>query len=117
MGTQLLQLRSCRVTIKAGATANSVYVIVRRVPAGYLNPDITISDNLTQFVDVPDVMGYGTIQLYGAINDVWNLVDVRLLNSTLRIHPGDRVIVQVVSNTASTGQTYSLLVEFGVANL
>ena len=107
--------RSTRVTIKSGLANNLVAAILRRVPAGYTEPAITVTDSLSLFADVPNVLGYGMVQVYGSEPDTMQRIDLRILRGSIKLYPGDKVVLQVVSNSSSSGQTYSFLTEYAIA--
>ncbi len=113
--TTALTLRSSEICVFAGNATNRVFAIIRKVPDGYANPSITVTDAITVFQDMPNVMAYGFIQIYASSNDAMNRFDLRVLKRTMLMHPGDKLVIQLVSDTASTGQNISSLTEFHVA--
>ncbi len=106
---------SCSIDIVAGASSNRVFAIIRRVPAGYTVPAITISTSLTTFSDVADVIAYGFINIYGATLDAMNRFELKALRPSMTIFPGDVVYLQVVPNVSSAAQTYSAFAEYAIS--
>ena len=103
----------CRVSLKYGSAETTVFVVMRKLPEGYTAPAITPTDGNTTFNDVPNVIGYGLIRVGGT--DTMNRIDLRRLRSSVKLAQGDSVILQVVSNAASTNQAYSALIEYNIA--
>ncbi len=114
----LFNLRSCRVTFFAGEAVTRCFAVIRRIPVGYNFPGITIASNQTSFVDVNDVLAYGLVEVYGSATtptrDPWQAIDLTILKRNVIVYPGDTIGLQVVSNAASTSQTYSAICEFNV---
>ncbi len=100
---QRFTLNKMTMNVNYGSVASAkVFVVVRRVPSGYSAPAITISTGNLSIIDFPDVLAYGFL-------DGQDTVPYRLEMSrpSVIVHPGDSVIIQCVSNVASTGQTVS----------
>ncbi len=108
-------LRSCDVTITAGNTSARVYAIVRKVPSGYTAPSITVSNAISTFADVPNVLAYGIINVYASDPDPMNRISLNLLRNSCSMISGDSVIIQVVSDTSSVNQAWSSLAEYHVS--
>ena len=102
----------CRITIGTGNTTNTVFAVLRKVPEGYTAPSITIGDGNTTFKDVPDVLMYGIVRVYGGTSDVMQRIDLRMLRSSIPLARGDSIVLQVVSNTSSVNQVFGALVEY-----
>ncbi len=100
-------------TVTDGGTANRLYAVIRRVPAGYTAPSITISNAVSTFADVSNVLAYG---LYST-TDSRDTIQWRWLKKSSIVNTGDSIIVQYVIDTSSTGQSVSCLVEYNVAAL
>ncbi len=100
--------------MKAGTANNAIYVILRKVPQGYSNPTVAIADGNTTFVDVPNVLAYGSVYVYASTNDTMTRIDLRPLNRNMKVLAGDTIVLQVVSDTASTGQTYDCMLEYSI---
>ncbi len=107
------RLGPTRVSFTYGSAASLVLAIVRKVPEGYTAPAITPATGNTVFNDVPNILGYGYIRVNG--NDVMNRIDMRYLTRSVTLMRGDAIVLQVVSNIASTGQKYHALVEYDIA--
>ena len=105
---------TCRVSVKAGGSNAVVYAILRKVPQGYSSPGVTIADSNTTFVDPPNILAYGARYIYAASTDPWNVIDLRPLNRSLQVNAGDSIVLQVVSDTASTGQSYDCILEYDI---
>jgi hypothetical protein len=113
--TTQFTLRSAEIVVKAGSSTNRVFAIIRKVPDGYANPAITVTDAITVFKDMPNVLAYGLVQVYASTTDAMNRIALRVLKRTMLVHPGDSIVVQIVSDTSSAGQTISGMIEFAVA--
>ncbi len=104
--------KDLRVTVTYGSATTRVFAILRRLPQGYTAPAITIATGNVAFVDQPDVLGYGMIQVSG--NDTMNRIDLRKLKGSVILHSGDALLLQVVSDTASANQKYSVISEYSL---
>lgn len=105
---------NARVSLKAGSANTVIYAILRKVPQGYSSPAVAIADGNTSFVDVPNVLAYGTVYVYASTNDTMQRIDMRPLNRNMKVLAGETIVLQVVSDTASTGQSYDCLLEYSI---
>ncbi len=101
-----------RVSAKYGSAETTVFCVVRKLPEGYTAPAITPTDGNTTFVDMPNVLAYGMIRV--GSTDTMNRIDLRKLRTSVMLAQGDSVILQVVTNAASTNQAYSALAEYNI---
>jgi hypothetical protein len=109
----MFHLRSSDVTVQAGNANTRVFAVIRRVPSGYSAPSITITNGINVIIDMPDVLAYGLSNITTGATD--NTLRLHLLKPNMRLYPGDNVTLQVVSNGASTSQTYSSLTEYALS--
>ncbi len=100
----------CYVTY--GAAATRCMFLIRKVPAGYTAPNITVATSVTDLADVPNVVCYGML-LVNASN--YNEVEWRMLRPNVKLNPGDNLYFQAVTNTNSAGQTFFATVEMDVS--
>ncbi len=100
----------CRIACKYGNADTAVFAILRRIPQGYSAPTITLVDGNTSFIDIDNILAYGVVRVSGS--DTMARIDMRHLRRTVRLERGDKITLQVVSNAASAGQTYSALLEY-----
>jgi hypothetical protein len=107
-------LRTIDVTVKDGNTACTVYGIVRKLPAGYTAPSIVISDAVTTFADVDNVLAYSIYNGSQSTLDPWDRLIWRYLRKTFTVNSGDSIILQMVTDTSSATQTFSVLAEYNV---
>ncbi len=109
-----LVLKNADFSVFSGAAAARVWFVVRRVPQGYAPPAVTIATGLTAWADQPDVLAYGTIQVLAA-SSLQLPSEVRLtkLRAQTVMYQGDILVVQMVTDTNSTGQNVSGEVAFG----
>lgn len=105
-------LGPARVVIKAGNSDQQVFAIIRKLPEGYSAPTNTITDGNTVFQDVPNILAYGLIRVAASSTDPMNRIDLRYLQRGCVLRKGESVILQLLANAASTGATYSALVEY-----
>ncbi len=108
------RLNSAKLTIFAGGTTNRIYVVVRKVPQGYTAPSISITNAVTTFADVSNVLAYGVITVGGGTQDPMNRLTLTMLKPRSIVLPGDSIVLQAVSDTTSSSQTFSLLAEYNV---
>jgi len=100
------------VVIKAGASDQLVFAIIRKLPEGFTAPTNTITDGNTIFQDTPNILAYGFVRIVAATVDPMNRIDLRFLQRGCVLRKGESVVMQVIANAASTGATYSALVEY-----
>ncbi len=105
------KFRSARIGAANGATAAAIFAILRRVPAGYTAPNITVTTGLTSFVDEPDVMAYGYIQFVQNATGLMS-VTLRPVYPDQILYEGDLLVFQMVSGTSSVSLVGSAQVEF-----
>ncbi len=103
-------LRSVQCTVTDGGTACRTYAVVRRVPAGYSAPAMSVGNSVTTFADVPNVLAYGTY----STADVRENISWRWLKRATYVYPGDAIVIQFVVDTSSTGHAISTLAEYDV---
>ncbi len=108
------RLKSGTVQVSGGATANSVLAVIRRVPAGYTAPGITVTNGIGSLIDAPDILAYGLVHAFSA-NDPMMRIDLNMLRRTFVVYPGDLICLQVVANANSTNQIYNALIEYDVS--
>ncbi len=113
--TTQFTLHTSEVAVTTGATTARVYAVIRKVPDGYANPSITVSDSINVFQDSPNVLAYGYVQVYAASSDAMNKFKLRMRQRSITMHPGDKIVIQLVSDTSSVGQAINSLTEFSVA--
>ncbi len=106
-----VRFRSCVVQINNSTTESLVFAVIRRVPHGYSPPAINIATAIDTFVDSPNIVAYGYV-LTQTTTDQLNRINLKKLNSSIKLNPGDALQLQVVSNTSSVGQTYSSFLEY-----
>jgi hypothetical protein len=75
---------------------------------------VTIADGNSSFVDVPNILAYGAVYVYASTSDTMSRVDLRSLNPAMRVNAGDTIVLQVVSDTASSEQSYDAILEYTV---
>ena len=105
-------LGPARVVIKAGNSDQLVFVIIRKLPEGYAAPTNTITDGNTVFQDTPNILAYGFVRVAASSTDPMNRTDLRYLQRGCVLRKGESVVMQLLANAASTGATYSALVEY-----
>ncbi len=107
-------LRTASVFITGGLTANKVLAIIRKVPNGYSNPAITVANGLGVFVDYPNILAYGMVNVAASSADPMLRIDLTKVRNLTRVVPGDKIILQVVPNASSTNQIYNAMIEYSV---
>ena len=105
---------TCRVSVKAGSANAVIYAILRKVPQGYSTPAVTITDGNTTFVDTPNILAYGAKYIYAATNDTMSFVDLRSLQGSLQVRAGEAVVLQIVTDTSSAGQSIDCILEYEI---
>jgi hypothetical protein len=100
--------------LKAGGSNTVVYAILRKVPQGYSSPAVAVTDGNTTFMDVPNVLAYGSVYVYQSTTDTMARIDMRPLNRSLKVLAGETILLQVVTDTSSTGQSYDCMLEYSV---
>ncbi len=105
------------VTVTDGGTSCRIYGIIRKVPAGYSNPAITISSTISAFADVDNVLAYSIYTGSAANADPWDRMIWRYLKRDVNLISGDSIVLQLVTDTTSASQAFSALVEYGVGVL
>ncbi len=111
--TWRFHLGSIQCEVTDGATGHRLYAVVRRVPAGYSAPSITVSTGVTTFADIANVMAYG---IY-TTTDVREEVQWRWLRRNVIVQPGDTIITQYAIDISSAGSAVSTLVEYNITAL
>ncbi len=104
-------LRTIQCVVTDGATACRTYACVRRVPAGYSSPSMTVASQVTTFADVPNVLAYGVY----STSDVREEIHWRWLKRSITIYPGDLIVLQLVVDVSSAGHAVSTLAEYNVS--
>ncbi len=103
--------------VTSGDARTRVLCIIRKVPAGYSPPAITVASSITA-IQGSGVLAYGLINttvstLESSSDEVPLMVTAR--DTTLMA--GDTVYVQIVSNIASTGQTAFAAVHYSISSV
>ncbi len=108
-----VRVRGMVTTITDGdVTSFRAYAIIRRVPAGYSAPSITIASTLTAFADVDNVLAYG---LYSG-TDTRDSVQWRWLKRSASMMAGDVLTIQVVADSASANRAFSAVIEYDISS-
>jgi hypothetical protein len=104
-------LRSCNIALSPGATNSRVYVIVRKVPAGYTAPAITVTDSVNTFADRPNILAYTIIESTNTLPSV----PLRMLFPNVSVMSGESVILQAVSDANNTNLAMNALIEYDIS--
>ncbi len=111
------RMQRSMISVNAGAASSCCLFVVRRVPQGFTAPTtITISTGTAPFVDAPDVIGYQVIYITTGTNTLFQFPFIPL-HPTITLYEGDSVVLQAVTNSASAGQGYTSLIEYGTRYL
>ncbi len=111
-----VRFRRAVISMVAGNTATSNWFAIRRVPSGYTAGNLTIATGSSSFSDVPDVLGYAFLKASGNAVTTY-AIDVTWLKPTITLFNGDQIIVQGVPSTTSSGNQFSMFMEYGVCYL
>jgi hypothetical protein len=107
---QTFSLQPAYIDHFGGSTITANFYILRRVPSGYANPSITPATGLTSFIDTPDVLAYASHKSTsaGAVDPfLWIRV-----KPTIVLSPGDRILLQAVASSTSTGNSFTTALGF-----
>ncbi len=108
----VFDLHSLQCVVTDGATACRTFACVRRVPAGYTSPSMTVSSSVTTFADVDNILCYG---IYTTV-DVREEIHFRWLRRRIRLYPGDSIVIQFVIDVSSASHAVSTLAEYNVSS-
>ncbi len=106
-----IHMRGVQLTACKGSTAARVFWVLRRLPSGYTAPNVTISTGLTDFVDQPNILGFG-FRAY-LTTDTIGFAEWQWIHKNATLYEGDSLVLQCVPNTSSTNLIETGQLEFG----
>ena len=113
----LFQFRNGWADFKPGTTDVLMFQFIRRIPSGYTpQSTITIATGSSSVTDSPDIICYAFERLQAG--EVTNEpIPFNPVSPTIRLMPGDFVVLAAVPNTTSAGASAACSFEYCISAL
>jgi hypothetical protein len=95
-----------------GTVATTCVYLLRKVPNGYAVPSISLSTGVNNFVDVDNIIGYCIVHATTSTGP--EPVPLQVLKRSIKVNPGDSIILQAVSNATSASQVGFGMLQYSI---